>query len=99
MSFTEKAVLGRDSWDVEVEKSGRAWVMVARATAYTLYVLPDAAGGYLIAVPERRRCGLVPPDPSPDDIMRYCDIDNPVDAASISAAARRIIREMPRKKS
>ncbi|GEA17531.1 hypothetical protein [Moorella sp. E306M] len=83
---------GKVSWEVRITKRGGEYFEVCgRSSRLDLYLMPTI-GGYLVAVPNYQRAGLVPEDCNEGDIMEYCDIDNRIDAITLATAVRYLIR-------
>lgn len=84
--------IGCGTWPLRLERTGSdTYEITARATQFTVHMKPLADGNYLISIPEFKRCGSVPSDPSSRDIQEYCGIENKVDAVNVAVAAQIII--------
>ncbi len=90
------ATHGSETWPVSVEKtSDGGYRIVARGTMMHLHVKPTC-GGFLVSIPDLKRCGEVPRDVNARDLAVYCDIDNDIDAATAAAALWAIIAKQVR---
>jgi hypothetical protein len=81
------------AWEVKINKRGGEYYEVAgRGSSFDVYLRPTN-WGYLVAIPNWHRSGIVPEDVNADGIMEYCDIDNLADATTLAVAIRYLIRK------
>ncbi len=80
-----------DSWPVRVEARANEYFTASGRMSGINFYLSETTGGYLVAVTNYNRAGLVPADCSVYDIMDYVGMENEVDAATLAAAVRYLI--------
>ncbi len=89
---TLQATYGWEKWDVRItRRAGEYFEVAGRGSAFDVY-LSRTNWGYLVAIPNWHRAGIVPEDVNADGIMEYVGIGNLVDAATLAAAIRFLIR-------
>ncbi len=94
---TVDAELGGLKWKVTIERDRDSGYEVSgRGTGIKMYV-SRVTGGYLVSLPDVRRCGVVPAACSYGDVLRYCDYENRVDAVTIAAAVRFIVWDLKKR--
>lgn len=81
---------GTSTWEVRILRRAGYFEVCGRSTSMDVYLRKTHAG-YLVSVPNFRRCGIVPVDCSGLDIQEYVGIENPVDATTLAAAIRYLI--------
>ncbi len=88
------AEFGGMKWTVTIERDRDGGYSISgRGTGIKVYV-SRVTGGYLVSIPGLRRCGTVPGGCTYLDIVKYCDLENRVDAVTIAAAVRFIVWDL-----
>ncbi|OUM87874.1 MAG: hypothetical protein BAA01_12045 [Bacillus thermozeamaize] len=81
-----------ETWEVDVfANHDGTFEITGRSTSFNVYLV-NTAHGYLVAVTNHSRCGYVPGDVNYMDVMEYVDVENPIDAATLSIGLRYLIR-------
>lgn len=89
---TIRATHSGESWDVRItRRAGEYFEVAGWDTGFDVY-LSRTNWGYLVAIPNWHRAGIVPEDVNADGIMEYVDIDNQVDATTLATAIRYLIK-------
>jgi len=90
---TTTAELNGDTWPVKIQQqAGERFLVSGRSTGLEVYVT-NSAFGYLVAVTNYQRAGIVPADVDGSGIQQYVGIENLVDATTVAAAVRWIIQK------
>lgn len=88
---TVKARMGNSKWPVTIKRrAGEYFDISGRGTSLTVYIT-ETYSGYLVSVPNHKRCGNVPADCNMYDVMNYVGIENEVDASTLAAGVRWLI--------
>jgi hypothetical protein len=89
---TIQAGSGKNTWLVEIEERAYEYYSVTgRCTRFDVYLV-ETNLGFLVAVPNLRKGGHVPADVNEFDVMNYLDVQNKVDAMTLAAALRWLIK-------
>ena len=76
------------TWPVRIQAFAEEYFCISGQGSRLDMYITETNEGYLVSVPNWRRCGHVPKDCNAYDVMEYVDIDNVTDAATLSAAVR-----------
>lgn len=89
---TTNAQLGDEQWSVRIQEQGNEmYIISGRSSRMDLYLV-GTHNGYLVAVPNMNRAGLVPADVNAHGIQEYVGLENVVDAATLAAAVRWLVK-------
>ena len=90
---TTKAKDSESMWPVGIRLliSDDGFEVFGRGTSLQVYIF-SSDHGYLVSVPTYNRAGYVPADCTAENIVEYVDLDNEVDATTLAAAVRWIVK-------
>lgn len=90
---TLQATYGWEKWDVRItRRAGEYYEVAGRGSCFDVY-LSRTNWGYLVAIPNWHRSGIVPEDVHADGVVEYLDILNSVDAITLATAIRYLIKQ------
>ncbi len=88
---TVMAGSGKRNWPVRImHRAGEYFEVYGCGSSMDVY-LAKTTCGYLVSLPNLRRCGHVPPNCNSLHVAGHIGIDNPVDAVTLSVAIRYLI--------